>query len=133
MNNLNNEKYFDDNDLLELLSSNKKWTWSQISRFQRKYWLSDENLVEIRTIFSWREENILKFFAVLERKYDEEILKNILENISDKKVNEIFVKLWLRKKEISEWELEKFLDFIEKPLLNSSILNFRGNISWIIK
>lgn len=133
MNNLDNKDYFDDNDLFDLLSSNKKWTSVQISRFQRKYNFSNEILVEIREIFSWREENILKFFAVLERKYDEEVLKNILENISDKKVNEIFVKLWLTKKEISEWELEKFLDFIEKPLLNSSILNFRGNISWIIK
>lgn len=133
MNNLDNKDYFDDNDLFDLLSSNKKWTSLQIFKFQRKYELSNENLIEIRTLFSWWEKNILKFFEVLERKYDEEILKNILENISDKKVNEIFVKLWLRKKEISEWELEKFLDFIEKPLLNSSILNFKGNISWIIK
>lgn len=129
----NTKKNFEDGDLLELLSSNKKWTWVQILRFQRKYSISDENLMEIRTIFYWKEKNILKFFTVLEKNYDEKTLKNILKNIFDEKVKEIFIKLWLNKNEISEIEIEKFLDFIEKPLLNSSILNFKGNISWIIK
>lgn len=133
MNNLDNKNYFDDNDLFESLSSNKKWTSSKILRFQIKYELSNETLIEIKKIFSFREKNISKFFIVLEKNLDKESLKNILENISDEKIQEIFLKLWLNKKEISENEIKKFLEFIKNPFLNSLIFNFKGDISWFIK